>query len=289
MRIDVEWIAIGITLLLAFVMGQLAAMFRSRAGRWWATAYLALAAAESLRFVQWTTHLIAETTFVVVLSFGCHHIQRTRYWRRKSTMYMLLVLFIISVDAAQASAQWNGMATGNLAVADIALSMVLGCMLILLMAEAAHWRLSKTVSDIHDARQQLQQRLHTDLLTEALSRHAFRWMQQGSEIATEGELTGVVVMFDVDGLKSINDTFGHHVGDGAIRAAANAIRSVIRPDDLLYRWGGDEVAAILPNLRAPLASEPPVAVAAPLRAPLSDQRSHAGGAPGAAHRRAQLE
>jgi diguanylate cyclase (GGDEF)-like protein len=50
---------------------------------------------------------------------------------------------------------------------------------------------------------------------------------------------------DLDALKPINDTFGHAAGDAAIRAVARAIRQVVRADDLVFRWGGDEFLVVL--------------------------------------------
>jgi diguanylate cyclase (GGDEF)-like protein len=54
-------------------------------------------------------------------------------------------------------------------------------------------------------------------------------------------------MADVNGLKIINDAFGHHLGDQLLQKAANSIRSTCRPGDILARWGGDEFVALLPN------------------------------------------
>lgn len=56
-----------------------------------------------------------------------------------------------------------------------------------------------------------------------------------------------VVMFDLDGLKAINDTEGHHAGDEVIRAVADVCRKVARRVDNLYRFGGDEFVVALPN------------------------------------------
>ena len=50
---------------------------------------------------------------------------------------------------------------------------------------------------------------------------------------------------DLDALKAVNDTFGHAAGDAAIRAVARAIRQIVRADDLVFRWGGDEFLAVL--------------------------------------------
>jgi len=55
----------------------------------------------------------------------------------------------------------------------------------------------------------------------------------------------VAVVADIDNLKSINDQYGHSAGDTAIRAVATAIRSCVRADDLLFRWGGDEFLVLL--------------------------------------------
>lgn len=52
----------------------------------------------------------------------------------------------------------------------------------------------------------------------------------------------LVVSVDVDGLKYINDNFGHEAGDYAIRAAANAIDSVSIENKVCGRFGGDELA-----------------------------------------------
>ena len=57
-----------------------------------------------------------------------------------------------------------------------------------------------------------------------------------------------LVMLDVDNFKEINDTQGHAVGDQVLRAVVDRIRTRIRADDLLGRWGGDELVLVLPNV-----------------------------------------
>ena len=56
--------------------------------------------------------------------------------------------------------------------------------------------------------------------------------------------------FDIDDLKDLNDSYGHGVGDIAIRITVKAIREVIRPEDLIFRWGGDEFFVIMIGLDA---------------------------------------
>ncbi len=55
-----------------------------------------------------------------------------------------------------------------------------------------------------------------------------------------------VVICDIDGLKMINDTFGHEAGDRFIKAAANNIKKAVRKQDFLARTAGDEFAIIMP-------------------------------------------
>ncbi len=56
-----------------------------------------------------------------------------------------------------------------------------------------------------------------------------------------------LVLIDMDGLKAINDRYGHPMGDQALQAVAEAIRASIRDSDIACRIGGDEFAIILPQ------------------------------------------
>jgi hydroxyacylglutathione hydrolase len=83
-----------------------------------------------------------------------------------------------------------------------------------------------------------------DHLTSALNRHAFSSLLARPR-ATTSVLAGCAAIVDVDDLKKLNDRHGHPVGDGAIQAVAAALRSVMRANDWLFRWGGDEFLMLL--------------------------------------------
>jgi diguanylate cyclase (GGDEF)-like protein len=74
------------------------------------------------------------------------------------------------------------------------------------------------------------------------------------KVARRGEQQAVIFFMDIDGLKKINDTYGHVSGDQAIRDMANILTETFRDTDVVGRLGGDEFAAI--------ASMPPQAVTA---------------------------
>jgi diguanylate cyclase (GGDEF)-like protein len=96
-----------------------------------------------------------------------------------------------------------------------------------------------------EARDRLEAMVQLDHLTSALNRHAFYSIIGDSRSDGRVVFRGCAAVADIDNLKRINDRYGHSAGDGAIRAVASAIRSCIRADDLLFRWGGDEFLVLL--------------------------------------------
>ncbi|MBW2126226.1 MAG: diguanylate cyclase, partial [Deltaproteobacteria bacterium] len=64
-----------------------------------------------------------------------------------------------------------------------------------------------------------------------------------------------LIMFDVDGFKEINDTFGHVAGDKVLKKVAECLRSSFRENDFIARYGGDEFAVIIEKMGRPMALE----------------------------------
>ncbi len=88
----------------------------------------------------------------------------------------------------------------------------------------------------------------TDSLTSLPNRrHADEVLERQSMAARRTGRPFSVVMLDLDHFKSINDEFGHDVGDEVLRAAAKRLRQRARVSDVIARWGGEEFIVIVPG------------------------------------------
>ena len=97
----------------------------------------------------------------------------------------------------------------------------------------------------------LQQMSFNDDLTGLLNRRGFLSLaQQQLKIAKRENWELVLLFADLDGLKNINDTFGHPEGDRALRAAGTILQDTFRTSDLVARLGGDEFVVLAINAPA---------------------------------------
>ena len=103
--------------------------------------------------------------------------------------------------------------------------------------------------DIHD-RKNFEEALRsvsvTDGLTGLLNRRGFFALaRQQLKVANKTKQGALLFYADLDGLKEINDTFGHPAGDEVLVEAAAILRKIFRESDIIARLGGDEFAALL--------------------------------------------
>jgi len=94
--------------------------------------------------------------------------------------------------------------------------------------------------------EQTQEDSLTDPLT-ALPNTRFMFMHLTRELSRAERLKAEVslLVMDLDNFKEINDTYGHHVGDRALRDVAGVLRQGIRPYDICVRYAGDEFIVVL--------------------------------------------
>lgn len=139
-------------------------------------------------------------------------------------------------------------------VVDLVLQMLLGFGMVIVLLEQVLMDAKSANEQLQKAHKRLEELAHIDPLTTALNRHAFHGYlnRRGDE---NSEVTGCAGFFDIDDLKEINDVYGHAAGDAAIRVVVRSIREIIRAEDLIFRWGGDEFFVIMVGFDAEIAQE----------------------------------
>lgn len=130
---------------------------------------------------------------------------------------------------------------------DLLLDIVLSFGMVLLLMEETVREVSSAYDELAVTHGHLERDSCIDPLTGALNRMAF---ERGFGMEAARASYGAVAVFDVDGLKEVNDLHGHRAGDRLLQHFAESLRSVLRPSDKLFRWGGDEFLAVLPSARA---------------------------------------
>ena len=101
---------------------------------------------------------------------------------------------------------------------------------------------AETEEKLQETTESYRAKLYHDALTGTYNRRYYE------DIASRIVGPAGIALMDVDDFKICNDTYGHHAGDLALEAAANAIQSCIRSSDLLIRYGGDEFLLVLPGI-----------------------------------------
>lgn len=129
------------------------------------------------------------------------------------------------------------------------LDVVLALGLVLATTERTRQALAFANSELEAARAQLETLADTDPLTGCFNRRVFRTLveRRGQE---EEASVGAVFLIDIDNLKVVNDTDGHPAGDALIRQVAEAVKTRVRPNELVIRWGGDEFLVVIDGLAA---------------------------------------
>ncbi len=128
---------------------------------------------------------------------------------------------------------------------DLFLQMFFGIGLIIWAMEDTERKLSTVHARARHETLRSRKRAQIDPLTETYNR---LFLDENRPALSRDPAGGSIVLIDVDGLKAINDTEGHEEGDKAIWTVAAAIKTLIRDDDYVIRWGGDEFLVVLPGV-----------------------------------------
>jgi diguanylate cyclase (GGDEF)-like protein len=122
--------------------------------------------------------------------------------------------------------------------------------------ERLHMENLTLMAELQQKSLRLEQQAFEDPLTRLGNRRSFDERLQRETRAT-GQLgtTVSVALIDVDHFKRINDRYTHGIGDLVLRQLAETMRSMVREDDVVSRYGGEEFAVLLPETDLSIASE----------------------------------
>ena len=130
--------------------------------------------------------------------------------------------------------------------------------------ESTEEKVIERTQQLHTANEKLKELSHTDPLTqlnnrrylhEYISEVSANYIKKLSRTLSQGEkrigaITNTVMgifLIDIDHFKDVNDTYGHTAGDNVLVSISTILKSIIRADDFLVRWGGEEFLIILNN------------------------------------------
>ncbi len=109
-------------------------------------------------------------------------------------------------------------------------------------------RLMQEVAEHAKAREALAEAARTDPLTRLLNRRAMaEQMQYQAARVARHKTPFCLLLGDIDFFKEINDRFGHATGDTVLQEVTGLFTSVVRREDLICRWGGEEFLFLLPD------------------------------------------
>ena len=104
------------------------------------------------------------------------------------------------------------------------------------------------VAQLQERVEQLDHLAHQDSLIDLPNRRGFlRELERLIARVSRYDAKGAMLFVDVDGLKAINDSFGHRAGDEALIEVAELLASGVRKSDVVARIGGDEFGILLEN------------------------------------------
>ncbi len=156
----------------------------------------------------------------------------------------VLVTVVAMISSLLAALPVMLLFTGGIARSGVVVSLLVPA----LVAPPLSVLLLRMLFTLDRLERQLREISYVDELTGAYNRRYF--VEQSEKETARAGRSGEqfsIILFDIDGLKGINDNHGHLVGDRVLRRVSQGCRQTVRRSDVFARLGGDEFAFLLPR------------------------------------------
>lgn len=215
-------------------------------------------------------------SYAMIATLGVLIIGWAQYVRRKAEGAPLKLKFL-NIVSAIAVALWASAGVTALAFRGggtletvIMVAALCGAVLVGFFA----WHMRQIGEQMARDRKNLSDLATRDALTNSWNRRIFQenLLAEIKRAQTAGQALSLL-MFDIDDFHEVNAEHGYKIGDGILRELVARLFNAIRQIDTVYRYGGEEIALILPGLDCPAAKQ----VAANLTQIISEQPYDVGG------------
>ncbi|EWS53777.1 diguanylate cyclase [Methylibium sp. T29] len=187
---------------------------------------------------------------LILLLYAAVFIGKLDDFRRSPALKLLMAVMIVQAAvpmlrlAGMFSQGAGALPAQSLVVTGVVLPLLLSMLFtVYLCLVLTHER---TVRDLRETQRQLRVLADIDMLTQVPNRRHFE--ELATAIVGNGAAPpSVLMLFDIDHFKHVNDNHGHAVGDAALRLVARCTRDTLRTRDVMGRVGGDEFMLLLPG------------------------------------------
>ena len=199
-------------------------------------------------------YVIAVVPSAYYISFNARYIQKRK-------MHVIIAMFFALLTfVSMRVLTWNNTPLYEIPQRVVSLffmfNMFGSCAAIVYSMVMLSSAVNDSFSSLKKRNKKLDKLANTDPLTELFNRRGMKMRLESAieEARAEGN-EFCLILGDIDDFKRLNDTYGHECGDYILVRVAQTIRSLVREDDFICRWGGEEILVLLNNCKKERALE----------------------------------